>query len=621
MPPSADASARALALPASGVTTNDSIFAKPLVLAALVAVALAAFLAPGTQLADVVLRLRLPDNDDAMRLVEVRDLLAGQGWFDIIQHRYLPPLGASMHWSRFVDAPIALLISALTPMLGRALAEGVVAATWPPLLFLVYLALVFTATRRFFGSRTAAFAVFAACQTGALIGLFQYGRIDHHNVQILAVLGIALGMADPRGSWLPAILAGTLAAFSLAVGLETLPFVACGGVFFVARWILEGRGAERPFAGFAIALAVAAPILFGLQTAPHLWGAPECDALSAPWLLLSSGAGALGLVAIVLGPSLSSPTHRAAAALVAGIVLVAAFALLFPLCLQGPFVGMPEIVRTEWLATVQEARPFVEHLMQEPRLALAFFAPLPIAAVLASYRAIAETEPRARRSFAVFAVFLWPGVIISLFLIRGAYIASAFVPFVGGWALDRGVALLSRPGTAAPRRIFAVLIGLLLISKTWFVLALAAEKVIRFGAAPAPTNERSVGTRWAACTDPDSLRSLDRLIPGIVLTHIDLGPNVLLHTHHAIIAAPYHRNVDGLLAEIEAFAGSEAEARRQAELHHADYVVICPRWLSSEKSRDAFLSKLSAGEAEAAWLSPLPMQDGGALKAWRVRKP
>src|ERR1700751_5814482 len=29
--------------------------------------------------------------DDAMRLVEVRDLLAGQSWFDLTQHRLDPP--------------------------------------------------------------------------------------------------------------------------------------------------------------------------------------------------------------------------------------------------------------------------------------------------------------------------------------------------------------------------------------------------------------------------------------------------------------------------------------------------------------------------------------------------
>ena len=41
-----------------------------------------------------------------MRLVEVRDLIAGQGWFDLTQHRLDPP-GVSMHWSRVIDAPLA----------------------------------------------------------------------------------------------------------------------------------------------------------------------------------------------------------------------------------------------------------------------------------------------------------------------------------------------------------------------------------------------------------------------------------------------------------------------------------------------------------------------------------
>lgn len=49
--------------------------------------------------------LVLPDTDDAMRLVQIRDLLAGQGWFDMSQHRLMPPNGAGMHWSRLVDAP------------------------------------------------------------------------------------------------------------------------------------------------------------------------------------------------------------------------------------------------------------------------------------------------------------------------------------------------------------------------------------------------------------------------------------------------------------------------------------------------------------------------------------
>ena len=45
--------------------------------------------------------------DDAMRLVEVRDLIGGQGWFDLFQYRMDPPSGLSMHWSRVIDAPLA----------------------------------------------------------------------------------------------------------------------------------------------------------------------------------------------------------------------------------------------------------------------------------------------------------------------------------------------------------------------------------------------------------------------------------------------------------------------------------------------------------------------------------
>ena len=33
------------------------------------------------------------DPDSTMRLVQVRDLLAGQGWFDLVQHRLAPPDG------------------------------------------------------------------------------------------------------------------------------------------------------------------------------------------------------------------------------------------------------------------------------------------------------------------------------------------------------------------------------------------------------------------------------------------------------------------------------------------------------------------------------------------------
>src|SRR6185312_14295083 len=47
------------------------------------------------------------DNDSLLRLVEVRDMLSGQNWFDLHQYRMGPEGGFVMHWSRLVDAPLA----------------------------------------------------------------------------------------------------------------------------------------------------------------------------------------------------------------------------------------------------------------------------------------------------------------------------------------------------------------------------------------------------------------------------------------------------------------------------------------------------------------------------------
>src|SRR3990167_2986593 len=60
-----------------------------------------------------------PDGDDVMRLVQVRDLLNGQGWFDLVQPRLGPEGGTLMHWSRLVDLPIAAIAAPLQTFIGQ----------------------------------------------------------------------------------------------------------------------------------------------------------------------------------------------------------------------------------------------------------------------------------------------------------------------------------------------------------------------------------------------------------------------------------------------------------------------------------------------------------------------
>src|SRR3546814_9579708 len=67
--------------------------------------------------------LSLGDTDDNMRLMQVRGLLDGQGWYDLRQYRLNPPGGFDIHWSRLVDLPIAGLILLFKPFVGNGEAE------------------------------------------------------------------------------------------------------------------------------------------------------------------------------------------------------------------------------------------------------------------------------------------------------------------------------------------------------------------------------------------------------------------------------------------------------------------------------------------------------------------
>src|ERR1700749_2947192 len=49
----------------------------------------------------------LGDTDDNMRIMQVRALLHGQGWYDLRDYRMNPPYGANIHWSRLGHPPTA----------------------------------------------------------------------------------------------------------------------------------------------------------------------------------------------------------------------------------------------------------------------------------------------------------------------------------------------------------------------------------------------------------------------------------------------------------------------------------------------------------------------------------
>src|SRR5690606_20870421 len=128
-------------------------------------------------------------------------------WQDLIQHRDNAPFGAAMHWSRLVDAPIALLLAAARPIFGPA-ASNVVAMVWPLLLMLPLLVLCVMLIRRLVpaaGTMTA-----AALPIVSFVVLIEFlpGRVDHHNVQILLTLVMAVALVAHRDRAIGGLIVG-----------------------------------------------------------------------------------------------------------------------------------------------------------------------------------------------------------------------------------------------------------------------------------------------------------------------------------------------------------------------------------------------------------------------------
>lgn len=549
--------------------------------------------------------LALGDTDDNMRLAQVRALLAGQGWYDLIQYRLAPPVGANIHWSRLADLPIAGLILLLRPLLGTALGEQWAVALAPLLPLAVGLFALALAARRLVDPRVWPLALLVTLSAGAVMPMWMPLRIDHHGWQ-LALLAVALaGLADPRRRR-GGVTSGLASALSLVIGLEMLAFLALIGAATALFWVRDRTEAPR-IAGYGASLGGGSALGF-LIFASAANRAPVCDALSPVWLSAMVAAGGLLVLLAVLRAS--DWRVRLGLAAIAGAALGIGFALLWPACLARP-EGVSDQLKTLWLDNVREAQPIYA---KDWRAALALVA-LPFSG-LAGYAIALGRNWRGERAihwYAAAALAL-AGVILLLWQVRLGP-AAQLLAIPGATAL--GWYLL--PKLRASRHL------LLRVGGTLAALALATGlyAAIPLALFPKPADpERAARQAQAArCATRDALAPIAALPEATFLTPIDFTPRLIVMTPHRAIAGPYHRNGAAMLDVLLAFRGDIARARETVSRYGVGYVLLCPR-LSEERlygdSPASFFARLSAG-APPVWLEPVALPEGSPFRLWKVR--
>lgn len=504
--------------------------------------------------------------DDAMRLAEVRDLMAGQSWFDVTQHRMNAPFGLSMHWSHLLDACIAGLVLLFRIFFDAQRAETAAVWTWPLLLLLpVYLSLAHIGAR-LAGRDGAIVALLLGVSCLALFGIFQPGRIDHHNVQLALGIGVVALLLSPERTGCMA-LAGVLAMLSLAIGLETLPIVALAGVVVAGRWVLQGAAFNSPARVFGTAFSIAAIGLFATATSDIDRTSLSCDTYSLFFMPIAVAGGA-GLFALTL-LRLKTIPRRAIAAGGLAVALAALFLVLNPSCLAGPYSVVDAKLTAIYLSRIEEVQPAWTFAILEPGTFISGYL-YAVACFAATLLALKNAAREQRPALVVLVLFSGLALAIATYQVRGVNFAillglPGMIALVGQWLTRiQGDARLSRLGRAAAVALTVFLAGNITFETASHLLLPPAEA------------EQTSAHSGFVCYQAEALQPLNALPKGRIAGFVDQGAGIVVYTHHDAVAGPYHRGTLAMLDTYRIFAGSDAEARRVLQYRGIDYVVTCP---------------------------------------------
>lgn len=512
------------------------------------------------------------DTDDALRMVQVRDLMAGQSWFDMTVYRLNPPDGLFIHWSRIVDSPLVILIKFFEVFLSPIMAERIARLAFPLLNMIALFYALARAARCIAGPLAIAPALVLATLAGIGVGQFQPGRIDHHAPQIMLLafmLAFTLESLE-AGQHKFAGYAAIAAAVSLGISIENITFIGAMSALWPVLYVLKGERARKPLFAYALGLIVALPLVFASTIGYAKWLAPACDALSVVYLTpaLIYAVGSLLMTCSTSDQKWQRLVSVAALAAISSATLAA----FFPQCLRGPLGDIDPLLRNYWLDNVYEARSLKSSLQNATGYTVLTLGPAFLCSLLVAFAVLRENGS-ARLRWTVVGLFAFTGIATTVWQVRAGSSLAPIALLGGVWAVLHFRRYLERRGieTAA---ILSLAAAIPLSSAGWAISSnMIPRALVSAGAPSSSTGSASVQSE--NCFSTNSYDAVAQLPKGLVIAPIDVGAHMLAHTHHSVLAAAYHRNNAGNRKALDILLAPEATAETLARAARADYIAIC----------------------------------------------
>jgi hypothetical protein len=529
---------------------------------------------------DAITHWRFGDPDDQLRIVQVRDWLAGQSWWDITQYRMNPPHGGAMHWSRLVDIPLAAAILFFGLFMSQSSAEMWASVVVPLLALGASLWIFAKLGKRLFGAFSGLMAALLMVTYFPVMMQLVPMRIDHHGWQIFLFGVIAYKLFDRDAPLRSGTIIGLASALWIEISIEGLPFAAVLIAPLAFRWIVAvvqygDNNAERKFVGALIGLAFGSAFLFSITENWQTHGT-KCDSLS-PVHVYTFGAIALCVLAAIFGmKALRSERGWAVKIGICAIAGAAGLSVLFviaPQCAGDAFSGLDPLVRDYWFKRVPEGLPLWATEYAFSGQAWFSYA----AGAIGGVALLIFKKPEARddqmQLLFLFIACALIGLLVSrtalyTLLLTNLILASLFLE------LMKRADTLSNIGWRMGLRVVALTIAMpAVVAQNAIDYALAQQ----LDADPKlKAEDKEFDDLTRQCQKASATRALQQLPHhSQLMIGLDTGPAVLVFTDLKIVASGHHRNQVAMADVIRAFIGSEADARKIYKARGIDYLVTC----------------------------------------------
>lgn len=556
---------------------------------------------------DGISNFAFSDTDDTVRILEVRNWLNGQGFYDLYLHRANPPYGASMHWSRISDAPLALGQLILRPFFGVEMAEKLAIFAVPVCLAIIFLLIVGTLAKKINNSSYSyPIALLLFLYSVSANFNFVSGRVDHHGLQIISLICLAYGFI--RADIIGGIMSGISLGLSLAIGFEILPLQAIMVSWLAIVWAINPLKYQELTISFSISLIAALSFGFIVNIEPKNYLVSTNDALSiAQYIPIIVGASLLAISAKF--GSTQGPLTRFGQLFAIGIIVIIA-ALQFPELRKPLYWQISPILYELWLAKNGEVVPMIKRPYIDQMAVGGVFV---VGIIFAIIRLLTLKGGEQKTQYD--NVYNWSLLLTALS--AASLMTFFFQTRVHSHATSLALLVFACAVPMAFSRGALNMFIIALVAIMPFVKTnaqIAAQKSVRSAG-----SDYDFGSpkRCQAIGDFAHLASQSK---GLVAANISLGAQALIATHHDVLTTAYHRDW-GRDYLFDIYTGTSEEAKAKIEKRGIEYFAFCIRDLELEnmvKYRPhGFLADVLEGRLPD-YLVEIPPPNGSQIRAFKV---